>query len=50
LHNPAQLVGLWNDMRLIGTRADDLICLSDTLDLVSVGEVMSPAPLQAAAT
>lgn len=37
VHNPAQLMGLWPDMGLIGSRAGDLVVLSADLDLVSVG-------------
>lgn len=36
-HNPAQLLGLWDDMQLIGTRTQDLVALDDDYNLKQVG-------------
>ena len=36
-HNPASLMGLWPDMKLIGSRADHMLVLSPDLELLSIG-------------
>lgn len=36
-HNPAQLLGLWDEMSLIGTSTADLLLLNDRYEVCSVG-------------
>ena len=36
-HNPAQLMGLWPQMQLLGSRPEDIVALTHELDLVTVG-------------
>lgn len=45
-HNPAQLLGIWDDMLLVGTSADDLLVLSDNYDIRSVGVTTQVDALQ----